>query len=63
MLGLSSGNVTKYYFLTEKHVLPEKDLLENAATIKAFEYLPLGNELKKQTRMSRKTEQKIRQHL
>ena len=61
MLGLSSGNVTKYYFLTEKHVLPEKDLLENAA--KAFEYLPLGNELKKQTRMSRKTVQKIRQHL
>ena len=50
-------------FLTEKHVLSEKDLLEKAATIKAFEYLPLGSELKKQTGMSRKTVQKIRQHL
>ena len=29
---LSSGNVSKYEFLTDKDVLPEKDLLEKAAT-------------------------------
>ena len=28
---LSSGNVSKYEFLTGKDVLPEKDLLEKAA--------------------------------
>ena len=37
---LSSGNVGKFEFLTAKDVLPE-DLLENAATIKRIEYLPL----------------------
>ena len=63
MFALSSGNVRKYYFLTEKHVWPEKYLLEKAATIKAFEYLLFGSKLKKQTGMSRKTVQKIRQHL
>ena len=31
---LSSGNVSKYEFLTGKDVLPEKDLLENVAAIK-----------------------------
>ena len=31
---LSSGNVSKYEFLTGKYVLPEKDLLEKAATIR-----------------------------
>ena len=31
---LSSGNVSKYEFLTGKNILPEKDLLEKAATIK-----------------------------
>ena len=36
---LSSGNVSKYEFLTGKDVLLEKDLLEKAATIKRFEYL------------------------
>ena len=45
---LSSGNVGKFEFLTAKDVLPE-DLLENAATIKRIEYLPLGSELTKQT--------------
>ena len=46
---LSSGNVSKYEFLTEKGVLPEKDLLEKAATRKRFKYSPLCEELKKQT--------------
>ena len=31
---LSSRNASKYEFLTDKNVLPEKDLLEKAATIK-----------------------------
>ena len=30
---LSSGNVNKYEFWTGKYVLPEKELLEKAATI------------------------------
>ena len=34
---VSSGNVTEYEFLTGKDVLPEKTLLEKAATIKRFE--------------------------
>ena len=46
MYALSSGNVTKYECLPSKDVLPEKDLLEKAAAIKRFEYLPLGEELK-----------------
>ena len=46
---LSSGNVSKYEFLTSEDVLPEKKLLEKAARIKRFEYSPLGSELKKQT--------------
>ena len=33
---LSSGNVSKCEFLTGKDVLPEKYLLEKAATIKKF---------------------------
>ena len=32
---LSSGNVGKYEFLTGKDVLPEKELLEKATTIKS----------------------------
>ena len=42
----SSGNVGKFQFLTGENILPEKDLSEEAATIKRFEYLPSGNELK-----------------
>ena len=38
---LSSGNVSKYKFSTGKDVLPEKYLLEKAATIKRFEHSPL----------------------
>ena len=51
---LSSGAVSKYEFLTGKDVLPEKDLLEKAATMKRFEYSPLSKELKKQTSVGEK---------
>ena len=40
--------------MTGKHVLPEKDLLEIAAALKRFEYLPLSKELKKQTSVAEK---------
>ena len=46
IFALSSGNVSKYEFLTGKGVLPEKDLLEKATTMKRFECSPLGKELK-----------------
>ena len=42
---LSSANVCKYEILTGEDNLPEKELLENAATIKRFEYTPLDSEL------------------
>ena len=51
---LSSGYVSKYEFLTGKDVLPEKDLLEKAATLKKFEYFPLWKELKAQTDIAKK---------
>ena len=35
---LSSGNVSKYEFLSGKDVLPEKNLLEKVAALKRFEY-------------------------
>ena len=35
--------------MTSKDVLPEKDLLEKAASTKRFEYSPLSKELKAQT--------------
>ena len=44
---LSSGNVSKYKFLTGKDVLSEKDLLEKVTKIKIFENSPLGNKLRK----------------
>ena len=56
---LSSGNVSKYEFLTGKDVLPEKDLLEKAAAIKRFQYSSLGKELKKQTSAAEKQYQKL----
>ena len=37
---LSSGNISKIELLTSKDVLPEKNLLEKAATMKRFEYSP-----------------------
>ena len=46
---LSSGNVSKYELLTGEDVLSEKGPLENAATIKKFEYSPSDSELKRQT--------------
>ena len=55
----SSGNVSKYEFLTGNDVLPEKDLLEKAATMKRFEYLLLGKELKAQTDIAKKRYQKL----
>ena len=51
---LSSGNVSKYKFLTAKDLLPEKKLLEKAAEMKRFEYSPLGKELKAQTSSAEK---------
>ena len=39
---ISSGNVSKYEFLTGKDVLIEKVMLEKAAALKRFEYSPLG---------------------
>ena len=55
IFALSSGNVSKYEFLTGKDVLSEKDLLEKAvAALKRFEYLPLGKELKNQSSVTEK---------
>ena len=34
---ISSGNASKYEFLTGKDALPENDLLDKAATMKRFE--------------------------
>ena len=51
---LSLGNVSKYEFLTDKDVLPEKGLLEKTAAKKRFEYSPSGKELKKQTSVAEK---------
>ena len=50
----SSGNVSKYEFLTGKDVLQEKDLLEKVTALKRFEYLPLGKGLKKKTSVAEK---------
>ena len=46
---LSTRNGVKYNFLTVEDILLEKILLEKAASIKRFEYSPLGSEMKKQT--------------
>ena len=46
---LSSGNVSKYEFLTGKDILSEKELLQKAGAIKRLENSLLGKELKKQT--------------
>ena len=42
-----------------KDVLPEKDLLEKAATIKRFEYSYLTKKLNAQTDIARKQYQKL----
>ena len=54
-----SGNVSRYEFLTGKDVLPEKDFLEKATTMKRFEYSPLGKEFKGQTEIAKKQYQKL----
>ena len=56
---MSSGNVSKYEFLTGKDVLPEKCLLEKAAALKRYEYSPLGKEIKAQTGAAEKQYQKL----
>ena len=55
---LSLENVSKCEFLTGKDVLAGKDLLEKAAAIKRFEYLPLGEKSKAQTNAAEKQYQK-----
>ena len=40
--------------MTDKDVLPEKDLLVKAATTKTFQYSSLVNELNKQTDITKK---------
>ena len=45
--------------LVNKNVLPEKGLLEKAATMKRFEYQPLGSELKEETSISEKQCQEL----
>ena len=45
----SSGNVSRYKFLTAEGNLPEKKMLEKAATITTFGYLVSGSVFKKQT--------------
>ena len=56
---LSSGNVSKYEFLIGKDVLPKRGLLEKAATMKRFEYSPLGKEFKAQTDIVKKQDEKL----
>ena len=54
-------NVGNYKILTDEGVLLEKGLLEKAATIKIFEYSPIGSHLKMQTSIAGKQYQIIRQ--
>ena len=56
---LSSGNISKYEFLSGKDVLPESDLLEKDATLKRFEFSPLGKELKAQTDSAKRKYKKL----
>ena len=61
---LSSENVSKYEFLTDKDALPGKDLLEKAAALKRFEYSPLGKKNKSTNWQisNKETVSKIRQY-
>ena len=43
IFALPSRDDSKYELLAGKYILPEKDLLEKAATIKRFEYLLLSS--------------------
>ena len=51
---LSLINVSGYEFLTGKDFVPEKDLLEKAATMKRFEYSSLGKKLNAQNDIAKK---------
>ena len=53
-MNLSWRNVGKYEFLVDEDISPEVGILEKAATIEAFEYSPLGSELKKQADIAKK---------
>ena len=46
--------------MTGKDVLVRKGLLGKAATMKRFEYSPLGKELKKQSSVATKQNEKIK---
>ena len=50
--------ISKSEFLTGKDVLPEKDLLQKAATMKRFKYSPLSKVLKVQTDIEKKQYQR-----
>ena len=56
---MSSENVSKQGFLTGKDILPEKDLLEKAATLKRFEYSQLSKEIKTQTDIAKEHYQRL----
>ena len=56
---ISSGNGHKHEFLTGEDVFPEKVLLEKAATIKRFEYSPLGSELKRKSDITKRLGSRI----
>ena len=57
---LPSGNVSKYEFLADEDVLPEKRILEKPTKMKRFtNYSPLGNELKYQTSIAEKQYQEL----
>ena len=47
--------------MTGKDVLTRKGLLGKAATMKRFEYSPLGKELKKQSSVATKQNEKIKE--
>ena len=53
---LSSGNVSKYEFLTGKDVLPHKELSKKAAAMKRFEHSPVDSELKKHASVRKKNQ-------
>ena len=59
ILVLSLGNVGKYTFSMGEDVLPETRLIEKSVTIKRFEYSPLDKELKKQTDITGKQNQRL----
>ena len=57
---LPSGNVSKYEFLADEDLLPEKRILEKPTKMKRFtNYSPLGNELKYQTSIAEKQYQEL----